>query len=351
MEQTGKRQANFELLRIVSIMCIIALHYVVKGGFAAPYGATTDGVTYVAWLITGATLIPVNCYMLISGYFLVSSEWKPRKLLYVFCEILFYSLLVPIALVLTRVIPFSELSLYDWITFIFPIGAEHYWYGRGYLLVYLISPLLIEGIKRLSKKYLQIIIIVFGIIISVEKSIIPINWVTDDDGYGFLWLLLLFVVGAYLRLYPIEWFNKKSRGIIIYALSLAGMFVISVLCHLLSGGEGNIGFYADMLYCHNYLLDFTGAIGLFMFFKNVNIKDGKVSTAILKIAPLTFGVYLLHENMLVRYEWMKWLGSENHIGKWTFIPHMLMCIIVVFIVGAVVDYGRLWLFGLFSKKK
>ena len=66
----SKRQANFELLRIVAILMIIALHYVVKGDIVEYNG---DGWTplYCVLQLLKAFLIPLtNCFVLVSGYFL-----------------------------------------------------------------------------------------------------------------------------------------------------------------------------------------------------------------------------------------------------------------------------------------
>ena len=62
------------------------------------------------------------------------------------------------------------------------------------------------------------------------------------------------------------------------------------------------------------------------------------------LAPYTFGVYLLHEHVLVRYEWMKWLKVEQVAGTWRFLPHLLGCVLLVYAVGTVIDMGRARLF-------
>ena len=47
----AKRQSNFELLRIVAMFMIIALHYLVKGNVAAPWSESRTLVNYTAWLV------------------------------------------------------------------------------------------------------------------------------------------------------------------------------------------------------------------------------------------------------------------------------------------------------------
>ncbi len=64
-----------------------------------------------------------------------------------------------------------------------------------------------------------------------------------------------------------------------------------------------------------------------------------------KLAPYTFGVYLLHEHILVRYEWMKWLGVEKVQESLLFVPHLLLCALAVYAVGTAVDFVRAWVFA------
>ena len=62
----AKRQSNFELLRIVAMFMIIALHYLVKGNVAAPWSESRTLVNYTAWLVEAFCIVAVNCYVLLS---------------------------------------------------------------------------------------------------------------------------------------------------------------------------------------------------------------------------------------------------------------------------------------------
>jgi hypothetical protein len=75
-------------------------------------------------------------------------------------------------------------------------------------------------------------------------------------------------------------------------------------------------------------------------FKNMKVKENTAADAVRAIAPLTLGVYLLHEHTLIREQWPVWLNVSARSGKWSFIPYMLLCIVIVFAVGVLVDYIR-----------
>lgn len=88
----NKRLSNIELLRVVSMLLIIATHFWGHGidlaaiePFTLPY--------YFGWFIKGISYVSVNIYVLISAFFLCKSKFRVSKLLVLWLEIEFYSIL------------------------------------------------------------------------------------------------------------------------------------------------------------------------------------------------------------------------------------------------------------------
>ena len=73
--------------------------------------------------------------------------------------------------------------------------------------------------------------------------------------------------------------------------------------------------------------------------------EGKTADWVRRLSPYTFGVYLVHEHELVRYRWLEWLHVDGVWGSWMFIPHMIVCVLLIYAVGTGVDFVRTWLFG------
>lgn len=347
MTTGSKRQANFELLRIVAMLMIISLHYLVKGGAAVPFPfvAKEHPVGVLAWLIESFCIVAVNCYVLISGYFCVESAWKPGRVVFLLCQVLFYSLLIPLLFLLTGVVSPGELAIYDWIGFALPFGTEHYWFATAYLVMYLFAPFLSAGIQKLKKRDLQILLALLLIFFSLEKTIVPVYLATDRYGYDFGWFLCLFVTAGYIRLYGISWLEKRSHAVGLYGISCLGIWMLSLFSNTLGKEIEVFARYADMPYTYNHLLCLTGAVSLFYVFQNVSLREGRVADAIRLLAPCTFGVYLLHEHILVRYRWLEWLKADQVKGSFLFLPHMIGCVLLVYGIGTAVDLARAWVFG------
>ena len=65
---------------------------------------------------------------------------------------------------------------------------------------------------------------------------------------------------------------------------------------------------------------------------------------ILRIAPHTFGVYLLHEHLELRYRWPLWLGVNAEGNPVLFVLRSLGTVLLVFAAGILVDMVRALLF-------
>ena len=122
------------------------------------------------------------------------------------------------------------------------------------------------------------------------------------------------------------------------------LFAVSAAAGILGEKAEAFSYYAEMPYTYNHLLCLSGAVGLFLFFANMRIPEGRAAGIIRRTAPYTFGVYLLHEHILIRYEWMNWLRVDTVRESFLFLPHMLWCVCLVFLAGVLVDFIRTWLF-------
>ena len=78
VNDNNKRQSNFELMRIVSMMLIVAYHFVYNTSLLQ----TTSGFAHFIILVfTYFTLIHVNSFIVLMGYFQCDKEFKINRLI------------------------------------------------------------------------------------------------------------------------------------------------------------------------------------------------------------------------------------------------------------------------------
>ena len=105
------RESGIELLRIITMILIIAHHYVVNSGLTLEGGSICNNPTswktiflmiFGAWGKTG-----INCFVLITGYFMCKSNISFKKFVKLYLEVVFYNLVIYMIFLLSGYESFS----------------------------------------------------------------------------------------------------------------------------------------------------------------------------------------------------------------------------------------------------
>lgn len=339
-----KRLANIELLRILAMMMVVMLHYLGKGNLLPALTGSMDATGYVAWVLEALSIVAVNVYMLISGYFLVESKFKCSRLLELILQVLFYSLLVPLCLMALGLLDFSTVTVYQMLQYVLPTQMLQYWFATAYVLMYLFSPLLSAATHHMGKKQMQVTLALLFLVLSVGKSVLPVHLEMDNKGYDALWFMFVFLIAAYIRRYGFAIFKTKGRSFLIYVGASLGVFGVTMLVRCVYLRFNVLEYFIKAAYDYNHVLNLLAAVALFYGFFYIKIPEGKVSRWICNIAPHTFGVYLLHEQLEIRYRWPFWLGAGKVQSPVLFVLYAFLCVGIVFIVGIIIDMCRSLLF-------
>ena len=73
-----KRQANFELLRILCMYMIVVGHCLFHGRVTAKLGYGTTNY-FLSYLIQSFSVVHVNCFVMLAGYFSIDREFKAQR--------------------------------------------------------------------------------------------------------------------------------------------------------------------------------------------------------------------------------------------------------------------------------
>lgn len=344
----SKRMANYELLRILAMVMVVVMHFLAHGDNLPALDMPLDGVRIVGALFESFCLVAVNTYVFISGYFGVKSAFKPGKAVGLLCQIWFYALFILAVLLIAGVPTMMQIQgIYGAVQYLFPIETEHYWFATSYFMLYLLSPVLNQAVKNMSRKQLQIVIGGLLILFSGIKSISPVVFVFDRYGYDFPWFICVYLVAAYFSLYGWEFFEKK--GWLIYIGSCLIGFSINLGMWFLSQRWDSFRYYFTVPFHYNFIFCLTGAIGLFYGFSRISIKEGWIAEKIRKMGGLCFGIYLLHEHIDIRNLWYEWISQMvnpgGNYGLGFFFWEMICCVVILFAAGIIIDWLRSKLFS------
>ncbi len=255
------RDSNLELFRIITMLFIIAHHYVVNSGLTAidgPISANPLSFNSLFLLVFGAWgKIGINCFVLITGYFMIKSEITLRKFFKLFFEIIFYKIVIGSLFFITGY------QTFEWKAFLkilVPILIVDQNFSSCYILFFLFIPFLNILIINLNEKQHINLLLICSITYILFGTFhrITMNYVS--------WFMVLYIISSYLRLYPKKWMTNKK---IIFLIFLTAI-IFSSLSIILTTYLGKNIIETDPYYfvadSNSFLAVITGIFS-FLFFR------------------------------------------------------------------------------------
>ena len=326
------RQSNFELLRIVAIIMIIAHHIAFYGGFEYPINAVSMNRLWVQFLRLGGK-IGVDLFVLISGYFLISSDRvRISRVLRLWLQLFTYSAsLYLVFSVLVGSEPFSVRSL---IKSFLPLLSKGWWFANAYFVLYLLHPyinrLLLSFDRARYKRFLALLLCIWCVIPTFTRQLMGSN--------DLLLFIVLYSVAGYYRLHGI---NVACRARTFIALSMVMIlltFLSAAILDVIGTRIAFAGKHATWFYEMYSLPVLLASVLMFMGFDRMEIKPGR---AINTVASASFGTYLIHENAYCRpFLWKDLFNAASYADSGALIPYTLMMIAAVFASCTVIELIR-----------
>ncbi len=344
------RNLGIDLLRIVAMFLIAAVHVYNQGGVAAGLGGKFSLGFQMNYPMRLLCYTAVDLYALISGYVMLQGRFRPGRFLELWLQVVVIGLVE--CAVWTATSPAGTVTIENWMSAIFPVLRYEYWYFSAYAGMFLLSPLLSRGLRSLSQAQarwmVRALFLVFSVCWIAGKS-----WDFDcfrlGSGYSALWLVVLFAMGGAMRRAGL--FESTKTG----TLAIGAVFCILVLWGLRDL------LYLDMVperirdlgklilnYCNPLLLLFS-MLTLQLF---TRLRFGRISGAVVRwMSPLAFGVYLIHVHPFI------WGLLENRFQPITELPQPLILPAVlamaagIFLSCILLDWVRSLLFKLLQVRR
>lgn len=338
------RDSNYELLKIVAMLMIIMWHILCHGGVLNnSYGFSKVFFNCLSTFLT----VHVNCFILITGYFQCKNKINLKKLLFLNNKAWFYRVIILLLFLLFSSRLFGKLEIiYNLLPI--PLITDDAWFFKLYLVLYLLSPFLNKLIGCFDKKEFRYFLIVYGLLFSLLPTITNELFFFNNDGYSIQNFVFLYLIGAYLRNYPID-VNKNTLKLMrIFIISCLLNFIIYVCGVKLSKYSINVGsMLTSRIVAYDNPLVIVASIAFFQLFGTFKIKSKLIND----IANLTFGIYLLHDNYLVRSVLYNFLGFNTTNYSIMTIIDIFCFSVIIFMVCMTIDYFVNLLFYKISQNK
>ena len=322
----NKRFFNFELLRIFAMFLIVLSHFNVHGIY--PYWHKNLSVTdYFNNLISSffcTGQIGVTLFILITGYFASKQNFKLKKCLDIYLKTLFFSILIFICCFFIDYEQSIKALKYS----IFPLTHNAYWFVTTYLLLYVFSPALNLILKKSSPETIKNYLIL-GAILWIGLPMFGLNQI--DSYSNLIYFMYLYFLGGAIKLKYIT-ISSKYLFFLFFCIFV---FVATAIISTIFFWKNPINLYMFYDYFKlNSAYTLLISLGIFYYFKNLKINSPLVNW----LSSSMFGVYLLHDNNLIRpYLWHVLLKADIAMNSPFFGVLAIFISICVFCLCIVLD--------------
>ena len=329
-----------ELYRIICMLMIVAHHYVVNSGLreeGSPMLVNPISENSIFLLLFGAWgKTGINCFLMITGYFMCTSKITLRKFKKLMGQIYLYMLLLYPILLVAGYESFSSVRI---IKVLMPTWGFSYNFTSCFIGFWLTIPFLNILVQNMTKRQHELLLLLmlgmYTVLGSIPSFNVTFNYVA--------WFGIIYFIASYIRMYPNPFFdNKKLWGYMtIICLLLASLSIFRFSYHFVSDS--------------NKFLAVAVSVCSFLWFKNMNIRYSKIINA---FGAGTFGVLLIHANSNAMRQWL-WKDFVDVTGHYTLplgqlILFSIGVVFAIFVTCNLIDQLRIatlerWLLNWYDK--
>lgn len=328
MQKKKQRESNFELLRIVSMLLVLLIHYTpvriddMTGGILMSDSLLQDIINLE---LKSLSFVCVKCFILISGYFGI--KLKLRSFLNLLFQMIFWSAVCVTFAVAVFDAPNVSI-VRDFLRYIV-CG----WFPQAYLILFAVSPILNAFIKSCSERDLGRYILLFYLISTIGGYLM--GWDNFNEGMSALSLMGLYLIGAYLRISTLKLFAFRARTDLLIYLGLGFcMVALNMLMIKVGISSSPYGYLNPIV--------IIMSVYLFLFFKKINIGHNKVINF---LSASAFSIYLFHYNPLCFgkiCEIRTWINLN--FGVLSSLCVAFLSFIAIYLFCVAIDRIRIFLF-------
>lgn len=352
MKKQIKRVEYVDLLRVVAILSVIAIH---TNTLIRDYYFTSKKIYYI--LITcldSITRAGVPLFFMITGFLVLSSdktekytEFIKKMIKKMIIPFIVFSLIYYVEMIIDKKMPFSIVEFID--KFSKNELCYHFWYMYTIIIIYIFLPFEKKLVNNLNKEELIRLIAVTFIF---GNLLVSTNLILGKFEHGFLNNFSLpnviiynnyVILGYYLNKYEIK--NKK----LLYILGIAALMTMPITNYYLTKTNSIMD---DAVFTGIHAFSAVYALAVFYFVKEYYNKiklNNKIKKIIFKCSKLSFYIYLIHA-LIIK------IASKNISLYWTHerlyenVLYDILLFIITFILSVIISIISDYLFSFIYKR-
>lgn len=321
------RQSNWELLRIVSMLAIVAGHFFEQSG---AYDVLNGFDLYIALFFGSGSRLAVSLFLMLGAWFLVDASFRSERIIKLYGQYFYYSFFSVLFLFLLG----FPIGHRDIAAAIFPYSFSS-WFVTTYLALLLVAPFLAK-ILLWDETTLRKFTIVSFLLISGVSSI---HKITDTYLDTVIWFFFTYVAIGYYKHHVSDELHVNKWWMLVLG---GGIYVALVTLSWL-GHNGILVPFGHI--ASNYLSDYKSipnlcvAFPIFYFFERLNIQSSRL---INRCAKSALAVYLIHQAPgIIHPLWFGFYSCDTYLRSDYPIAYAFLVIISCYVLASVIDIVRM----------
>lgn len=271
----------------------------------------------------------VSLFMLISGYFGAKTDWK--KIIRFEIIAIVYSLL---GYVVSAYIS-GAWSLSELVKSCLPVFSQRKWFLTAYIILLIFADFINLIPEKLSKKQYEWFLSLMLAVFSIIPTVIFFHPTDANSGKGFMNLLLMYLIGRYIRKYERKDINYKAIAI-IFALVATVQFGLNILATLVVyKGVGVCAVCARD--CSLFII--VGSVLVFILFGKLNFYSKSINA----LARHVLEIYLFEGTVRVLVD--NFFPLDPYADKWYLFLIISVYVLAIMMICLLFNLLRMLIFG------
>ena len=324
----NERETWIELLRVISMFWIILFHFADHGTIDMVSAPISINWCVLAFARVGGD-VGNGIFVLISGYLLYNKTFKLSRVITLWAEVEFYSVISYVLSIALGVEPWQGIA--DLLKNIFPIIGCNYWFISSYMVMYFLSPFINHFIRSADKKKHFACIVMLLCLFSLPRMLPHIHWMSSEKYIDIF--IILYLIGTYIKKYNL-FTSENKPGLSVATVAMLIALVSSEIVIKIIMPE-KFHFFVSPI---NRITVIATSVLLFGVFKGMAIPKKRL---ILCCAQSTFGIYLIHIGRLEKLFFERVFDISTIYHKAYFVIGLLFFSITIFAVCVLIDQLRI----------
>lgn len=312
------RNSNIELLRLVLMAFVVLLHFnndTMGGAFVLVKDLHLENT--ILRLLEAFCNHAVNCFMIVSGYFLyTNNKIKFGKVFDILAIVIFYNYLNLFCEIIFLNHPFSIRRI---IGCILPAN----YFAIFYVICYILSPFVAKCFRDISFKSVNLLMAMLSLIFIVIPTFLdiandlhifkdpgflsPISLIGNGGGYTIVQFFVMLSLGMWIR--KTDFSSAIWKLLLTYAVSSLAIFIC----------QKKISAYN-----YDFIFNVTAATSIFLLFNKFKFQNKVINFA----SKSCFAIFCIHTSAFANTIWRQYFITKEHIQNGTSLAVLWMLISV-----------------------